>query len=106
MKGRVNFLLLGGNSFILGGYSFILGVKNSSVLKFVVDERMILMIVWLCVMIDDVRKGEVGRVMFWCFGGVRDPISGRVAGSDGQTMANLEVRELKKRISEIFNHEP
>ena len=63
-----------------------------------IDERMILMIVWLCVMIDDVmRKGEV--VMFGCFGGVQDPISGRVAGSDGQTMANLEVRELKKRIS-------
>eukprot|EP00956_Cyclotella_meneghiniana_P010160 scaffold14019_cov57-Cyclotella_meneghiniana.AAC.3 len=37
--------------------------------------------------------------MFGCFGGVQDPISGRVAGSDGQTMANLEVRELKKRIS-------
>ena len=32
--------------------------------------------------------------MFGCFGGVRDPISGRVAGSDGQTMVNLEVREL------------
>ena len=62
-----------------------------------IDERMILMIVWLCVMIDDVRKGEV--VMFGCFGGVQEPISGRVAGSDGQTMANLEVRELKKRIS-------
>ena len=50
-------------------------------------------------MIDDVRKGEV--VMFGCFDGVPGATSGRVAGSDGQTMANLEVRELKKRISRI-----
>eukprot|EP00956_Cyclotella_meneghiniana_P036099 scaffold121401_cov36-Cyclotella_meneghiniana.AAC.1 len=42
----------------------------------------------------------VARCVWVRFGGVRDPISGRVAGSDGQTMANLEVRELKKRISQ------
>ena len=52
-----------------------------------IDERMILMI-------------GVARCVWVRFGGVRDPISGRVAGSDGQTMANLEVRELKKRISQ------
>eukprot|EP00956_Cyclotella_meneghiniana_P010599 scaffold14745_cov70-Cyclotella_meneghiniana.AAC.2 len=48
-------------------------------------------------MIDRCEKRRSSE--FGCFDGVPDPISGRVACGDGQTMANLEVRELKKRIS-------